>query len=73
MHISEKPSTPESDRSMTVPLDITLEEVEETFIRKVLVSLEGNRSQAAKKLGVGRSALQRKLKKYEIYFGDVDS
>ena len=73
VHISEGPSTSEDDRSMTVPLDMTLEEVKETFIRKVLASLDGNRSQAAKKLGIGRSTLQRKLKKYEIYLGDVGS
>ncbi len=73
LHISEKPSTPENDRDVMVSLDMTLGEVQETFIRKVLASLDGNRSQAAKKLGIGRSTLQRKLKKYEIYLGDVDS
>ncbi len=73
LHISEKPSTLENDRDVMVSLDMTLEEVQETFIRKVLASLNGNRTQAAKKLGIGRSTLQRKLKKYEIYFADVDS
>ena len=73
LHISEKPSTPENDRGVMVSLDMTLEEVEETFIRKMLASLDGNRSQAAKRLGIGRSTLQRKLKKYEIYLGNVDS
>ena len=63
LHISEKPSTLENDRDVMVSLDMTLEEVEETFIRKVLASLDGNRSQAAKMLGIGRSTLQRKLKK----------
>ena len=64
LHISEKLATPENAQSVTVPLDMTLEEVEETFIRKVLASLEGNRTQAAKMLGIGRSTLQRKLKGY---------
>ena len=73
LHISEKPSTPEGDQSLTLPLNMTLEEVEETFIRKVLASLEGNRSQAAKNLGIGRSTLQRKLKRYGIYLGDAGS
>ena len=73
LHISEKPSTLEDDRSLTVSLDMTLEEVQETFIRKMSASLEGNQSQAAKKLGIGRSTLQRKLKKYEIYLDDVGS
>ena len=73
LHISEKPSTLENDRDVMVSLDMTLEEVKETFIRKMLASLDGNRSHAAKKLGIGRSTLQRKLKKYEIYLGDADS
>lgn len=73
LHISEKPSTLENDRDVMVSLDMTLDEVQETFIRKMLASLDGDRSQAAKKLGIGRSTLQRKLKKYEIYFSDVDS
>ena len=66
-------NVPEKDRSVTVPLDMTLEEVEETFIRKVLASLDGNRTQAAKMLGIGRSTLQRKLKKYNICLDDVGS
>ncbi|MCY4569443.1 MAG: sigma-54 dependent transcriptional regulator [Candidatus Poribacteria bacterium] len=66
-------NVPKNARSMTVSLDMTLEEVEETFIRKVLASLEGNRTKAAKMLGIGRSTLQRKLKRYEIYSGDVDA
>ena len=64
LHISEGPATPENAQSVTVPLDMTLEEVEETFIRKVLASLDGNRTEAAKTLGIGRSTLQRKLKGY---------
>ena len=62
-YIAEKPSTPENDRDVMVSLDMTLEEVQETFIRKMLASLDGNRSQAAKNLGIGRSTLQKKLKK----------
>ena len=73
LHISEKPSTLENDRDVRVSLDLTLEEVEETFIRKVLASLDGNRSQAAKMLGISRSTLQRKLKKYNICLDDVGS
>ncbi len=64
---------PENDRSVTFPLDMPLGEVEETFIRKVLASLNGNRTAAAKMLKISRSTLQRKLKKYNICFGDVDS
>ena len=41
LHISEKPSTLENDRDVMVSLDMTLEEVKETFIRKMLASLDG--------------------------------
>ena len=73
LHISEKPVPPKTDQSVTIPLDMTLEELEETFIRKVLASLGGNRAAAAKMLGIGRSTLQRKLKKYNICLDDVGS
>lgn len=63
LHISKKLFTPENDQSITVPLNTTLEEMEKTFICKMLTSLEGNRTKAAKMLGIGRSTLQRKLKK----------
>ena len=73
VHISEKPSTPENDRSVTILLGMTLEEVEETFIRKVLALLDGNRTKAAEMLRIGRSTLQRKLKRYGICLGDTDA
>jgi len=44
----------------------TLEEVEERYIREVLASVSGNRSQAAKVLGISRSTLQDKIRRYGL-------
>lgn len=42
-----------------------LEEVETEYIRNVVASVSGNRSQAAKILGIDRKTLRQKLKKFE--------
>ena len=42
----------------------TVEDMEEELIRKTLASVNGNRREAAKKLGIGERTLYRKLKKY---------
>ena len=44
----------------------TLGEVEERYIREVLASVSGNRSQAAKVLGISRSTLQDKIRRYSL-------
>jgi DNA-binding NtrC family response regulator len=44
----------------------TLGEVEERYIREVLASVSGNRSQAAKVLGISRSTLQDKIRRYGL-------
>ena len=64
--VSEAISTPENEQIVGVPLGATLEEMEEVFVRKTLAWLDGNRTEAAKVLGIGRRTLQRKLKKYSI-------
>ena len=64
--VSEVISTPENDQIVSVPLGATLEDMEETFVRKTLAWLDGNRTETAKVLGIGRRTLQRKLKKYSI-------
>lgn len=45
---------------------LTLAEMEEKLIRATLARLNGNQSAAAKKLGVSRSTLWRKMKEYKI-------
>jgi len=44
----------------------SLEEHEKTYIRWVLKETDGNRSQAAQHLGIDRSSLWRKIKKYSL-------
>ncbi|MDF1563257.1 MAG: sigma 54-interacting transcriptional regulator [Deltaproteobacteria bacterium] len=44
----------------------TLEEVEREHIRRVLESVDGNRSEAARSLGIGRSTLLRKIARYGL-------
>ncbi|MBN2538789.1 MAG: hypothetical protein JXB09_01930 [Deltaproteobacteria bacterium] len=48
---------------------MTLEEVEKNHIRKVLNATGGNRTQAARMLGIGLRTLQRKLKEW----GDTEN
>ena len=64
--VSECISTPENEQIVGVPLGATLEEMEEAFVRETLAWLDGNRTEAAKVLGIGRRTLQRKLKRYDI-------
>jgi DNA-binding protein Fis len=45
---------------------IPLNEVEKNHIRRVMDSVDGNRSQAAGILGIGRKTLYRKLKEYGL-------
>ena len=46
--------------------DLTLEEVEKLVIQKALSRFDGNVCQAAKVLGLSRSALYRRLETHEI-------
>jgi two-component system, NtrC family, response regulator HydG len=45
-------------------LDRTLEQVEAEYVRHVLDKLEGNKSRAAKILGIERKTLREKLKRF---------
>ena len=44
----------------------TLAAVEKKHILTILSRMNGNRTQAAKVLGIGRKTLQRKLKAYQL-------
>lgn len=48
----------------TIPSDLPLDEVEKTTILKTLESADGNKSEAARRLGITRRTLHKKLKKY---------
>jgi two-component system response regulator HydG len=47
-----------------IPADLPLDEVEKATILKTLESTKGNKSEAARRLGITRRTLHKKLKKY---------
>ena len=49
-----------------VPSNISLEEMERSTILNMLQSTEGNKSEAARRLGITRRTLHKKLKKYGV-------
>ncbi|MCU0576040.1 MAG: sigma-54 dependent transcriptional regulator [Desulfobacterota bacterium] len=46
--------------------DLSLDEMEKTTILKTLDSVGGNKSEAARKLGITRATLHKKLKRYRV-------
>jgi DNA-binding NtrC family response regulator len=56
--------------ALTVPLDLKLEEVERRFILATYEKAKGNKTLAAKMLGIGLKTLYRKLVKYGTIGGD---
>ncbi|MBS1200899.1 MAG: Fis family transcriptional regulator [Proteobacteria bacterium] len=55
------PAIAEPDAGDAYPLDWTLEQVKEAHMRRVLDAHRGNKSAAARRLGVSRKTLERKL------------
>ena len=49
-----------------VPAEMPLDEVEKATILKTLESSGGNKSEAARRLGITRRTLHKKLKKYGV-------
>jgi two-component system NtrC family response regulator len=56
-HVNESPDS----KAHGYPLDWSLENVEKQHILQVLDSTQGNKSEAARRLGVSRKTLERKL------------
>jgi len=63
-------SSPAPDETNTAPM--TLEEIEKQHILRRLEQCDGNRSEAARQLGVSRNTLARKLKSYGVAGGGDD-
>ncbi len=59
----ERPRLEGPKGGLEVPDGLTLEDVESLYIRRTLEVVGGNSSEAARRLGVSRSTLWRKLKK----------
>lgn len=57
---------PQAVSGFGVPGDVTLEELEQQHILGVLERTQWNKSQAAQVLGIERSTLDRKLKRYRV-------
>ncbi len=55
-----------SDSSPIITGDVPLEEVEKATILNTLESARGNKSEAARRLGITRKTLHKKLKKYGV-------
>jgi two-component system response regulator HydG len=49
-----------------VVMDLSLDEIERATILKTLETMQGNKSEAARKLGITRATLHKKLKRYGV-------
>ncbi|MCJ7773611.1 MAG: two-component system response regulator, partial [Desulfobacterales bacterium] len=62
-----KPSPEKSDRNLAGTVEeVSLDQVEKNTILKTLEQEDGNKSAAARKLGITRKTLHKKLKKYGV-------
>ncbi len=55
-----------SEREPQTLIGSTLKEIERAWISRTLAEVNGNRTHAAKILGITRKTLQNKIRKYEI-------
>jgi transcriptional regulator with PAS, ATPase and Fis domain len=65
MREAARPRIEAPKEAVRVPDGLTLEEVETIYIQRTLEQVAGNVSEAARRLGISRSTLWRKLKKYD--------
>jgi len=69
LSIIQKPKGEDAE-ALPVPSDIdrnmSLEDVEKDAVLRTLEAANGNKSQAARRLGITRKTLHKKLKKYGI-------
>ncbi|HSS64699.1 MAG TPA: sigma-54 dependent transcriptional regulator [Gammaproteobacteria bacterium] len=61
----ERPGGAESSHAAALPLDWSMAEVEKHHMLRVLEGMHGNKTRAAKSLGVSRKTLERKLKGWQ--------
>ena len=61
-----KPPVVLGSEDLPEDLSMTLDEMEKIYIAKVLVRVRGNRTKAAKRLGISRVSLVSRIKKYKL-------
>ncbi|MFH0845088.1 MAG: sigma-54 dependent transcriptional regulator [Pseudomonadota bacterium] len=73
LHVEDLPFIPQDERSdkepsmkESIPTDMPLDEVEKVAILRMLELTGGNKSEAARRLGITRRTLHKKLKKYDV-------
>ena len=62
----EPPTSVPSETSSVAPGNLTLRDAEKQLIIRALKEADGNRTQAALKLGMSRRTLHRKLHTYQL-------
>ncbi len=66
-HLPSEPSFSEDQPSPgSIQTGTTMEKMEKTLIEQALAETNGNRKEAARKLGIGERTLYRKLKKFNL-------
>lgn len=60
----EPPAPASSSETLIIDESLTLEKAEKTIILKTLGTVNGNKSEAARRLGITRKTLHKKLKEY---------
>ena len=57
-------AAPESaEGEVSIPLGLTLEEAERRYVDATVKACEGNKTEAARRLGIGRNTIGRALRK----------
>ena len=64
VHETVQSKLPSGEDAITLPLGMKMDDVERRFILAVYDKARGNKTQAAKMLGIGLKTLYRKLVKY---------
>ena len=65
-HLPPESPEPQEMSSANVPSGTTMEQMEKALIERALDESDGNRKEAARRLGIGERTLYRKLKKYNL-------
>jgi two-component system response regulator HydG len=66
LSVSDIPPPEKESAREELSVDLPLEEVEKATILKTLESAGGNKSETARRLGITRRTLHKKLKKYGV-------